>query len=89
MNEIPLDPFNKGDRFDSTYYTNVLNNKGIFTSDATLLTSPVGAAIVRAEAAGRREPFFTDFAAAMEKLINIETLQAPQGQIRQFCRFTN
>ncbi|KAG6552032.1 hypothetical protein Mapa_006338 [Marchantia paleacea] len=89
MNEIKMDPSNGGNRFDSMYYTNVLNKKGLFTSDATLITTAVGAATVRAEAAGSREPFFTDFAAAMEKLINIETLKAPQGEIRKFCRFTN
>ncbi|OAE32415.1 hypothetical protein AXG93_4866s1000 [Marchantia polymorpha subsp. ruderalis] len=57
--------------FDHLYFKAVLNNKGLFQSDANLLTNPVGKELVtRYSKAG--SSFSSDFAAAMTKMSNIQ-----------------
>ncbi|BBN10496.1 peroxidase [Marchantia polymorpha subsp. ruderalis] len=89
MTEVKLDPTNGGNAFDSVYYTNIQDKKVLFSSDATLISTAAGRSLVQAEATGSTVPFFADFAAAMENLINIQVLTAPAGEIRQNCRSTN
>ncbi|KAG6552031.1 hypothetical protein Mapa_006337 [Marchantia paleacea] len=89
MVEVQMDPTNGGNTFDSMYYTNVMNKKGLFISDDSLIRTASGSALVQALAADSRVPFVSDFGAAMEKMIVLETLTAPEGQIRKQCRFTN
>ncbi|KAL2611164.1 hypothetical protein R1flu_022856 [Riccia fluitans] len=88
-NVIPMDPKNGGAKFDSNYFSNVLANKGIFTSDAALITSSVSRAFVQVEASGPKKPFFDDFAAAMVKMSNIDVIRAPAGEVRRNCRVSN
>ncbi|KAG6556208.1 hypothetical protein Mapa_002149 [Marchantia paleacea] len=89
MNEIFMDPTKGGNSFDSTYFSRVQNNQGVFISDAALITTDSGRAIVAEEASPSNAPFFGDFAAAMEKMSNIEILSKPAGEIRRNCRFLN
>ncbi|KAG6544051.1 hypothetical protein Mapa_014574 [Marchantia paleacea] len=89
MREIKLDPTEGGNAFDSKFYSNVLRNRGVFTSDAALITSETGRAIVTQAASGLRRPWFAEFAAAMEKMSNIGVIKAPEGEIRRQCRYTN
>ncbi|BBN08720.1 peroxidase [Marchantia polymorpha subsp. ruderalis] len=89
MREILLDPTEGGYAFDSQFYSNVLQNRGVFTSDAALITSATGREIVTQAASGLRRPWFGEFSAAMEKMSNIGVIKAPEGEIRRHCRFAN
>ncbi|KAG6544534.1 hypothetical protein Mapa_014052 [Marchantia paleacea] len=72
--------------FDNLYFKAVLNNKGLFQSDANLLTNPVGKELVtRYSKAG--SSFSSDFAAAMTKMSNIQW--ATDGEVRRFCSVIN
>ncbi|KAL3678339.1 hypothetical protein R1sor_021295 [Riccia sorocarpa] len=88
-NAIKMDPTFGGNIFDSSYFRNVQKNKGLFISDAALITNSRGQSFVQSEASGLISPFFQDFAAAMVKMSNIEVLKAPFGEIRRNCRVVN
>ncbi|KAL3653743.1 hypothetical protein CASFOL_003424 [Castilleja foliolosa] len=73
---------------DVQYYRDVLSNRGLFTSDQTLLTSPRTRAQVVQNA---QIPFVwgRKFAAAMVKMGNIGVLTGNAGEIRANCRVIN
>ncbi|BFI36730.1 hypothetical protein MARPO_0106s0054 [Marchantia polymorpha] len=72
--------------FDHLYFKAVLNNKGLFQSDANLLTNPVGKELVtRYSKAG--SSFSSDFAGAMTKMSNIQW--ATDGEVRRVCSIIN
>ncbi|CAO2184564.1 unnamed protein product [Urochloa humidicola] len=73
---------------DSQYYTNVLRHRVLFTSDASLLTSPQTARMVRgyAKGDGRWE---RKFEAAMVKMAGIDVKDGTDGEIRKNCRSVN
>ncbi|OAE26929.1 hypothetical protein AXG93_4413s1130 [Marchantia polymorpha subsp. ruderalis] len=83
-----LNPTSGGYSFDSSYYTNLLRNRGILESDATLITEASGREFAL-EAAFSPSTFFSEFASGMEKLSNLEVKNATEGEIRRSCRFTN
>ncbi|XP_071711691.1 peroxidase 5-like [Rutidosis leptorrhynchoides] len=73
---------------DTGYYVDVLNNRGLFTSDQSLLTSTSTANQVNKNA---MDPLlwkrkFTD---AMVKMGKIGVLTGSQGEIRRKCRVIN
>ncbi|XP_019179834.1 PREDICTED: peroxidase 5-like isoform X2 [Ipomoea nil] len=74
--------------FDVAYYTNVLANRGLLTSDQTLLTDPSTAKQVSQNA---RAPFRwkSKFAAAMVKMGKLGVLTGNAGEIRANCRVVN
>nr|XP_043613792.1 peroxidase 5-like [Erigeron canadensis] len=73
---------------DVGYYIDILNSRGLFTSDQTLLTSTSTADQVTRYAIN---PLLwkTKFAAAMVKMGQIGVLTATQGEIRLNCRVIN
>nr|XP_043614435.1 peroxidase 5-like isoform X2 [Erigeron canadensis]XP_043614436.1 peroxidase 5-like isoform X2 [Erigeron canadensis]XP_043614437.1 peroxidase 5-like isoform X2 [Erigeron canadensis] len=73
---------------DTGYYVDVLNNRGLFTSDQSLLTSTSTANQVRQNA---MNPFLwkSKFAQAMVKMGKIGVLTGHQGEIRSKCRVIN
>jgi peroxidase len=73
--------------FDTHYYTTVKKHKGLFQSDAALLSNNEAEAYVNAESQG--SSFFSDFARSMEKMGRIGVLTGTAGQIRGHCAFTN
>ncbi|KAG6556557.1 hypothetical protein Mapa_001496 [Marchantia paleacea] len=84
---VPMDPTNHYNTFDTNYFKNLQHHKGLFKSDAALVSNVKGRALVSLQTSTSR--FFLDFGAAMEKMINTEILKAPQGEIRTNCRRTN
>ncbi|KAF5202582.1 Peroxidase [Thalictrum thalictroides] len=73
---------------DNKYYTGLLQNKGLFTSDATLLTNNKTLKEVK------RNVFIPSdwekkFAKAMIKMGEIEVLTGDEGQIRVKCNLRN
>ncbi|PUZ56537.1 hypothetical protein GQ55_5G326200 [Panicum hallii var. hallii] len=73
---------------DNQYYKNLLARKVLFTSDATLLSAPNTARMVRANArfAGSWEK---KFAKAMVKMGAIGVKTGRDGEIRRSCRLVN
>ena len=73
---------------DAGYYADILANRGIFTSDHTLLTSPATANQVAQNA---RNPiqWKAKFAAAMVKMGQLDVLTGTAGEIRANCRVIN
>ncbi|XP_073130150.1 peroxidase 5-like [Henckelia pumila] len=74
--------------FENSYYTNVLHNGGLFTSDQTLTTSPESLAEVREYAMSNRR-WLRDFAESMIKMSKIQVLTGSAGEIRVNCRVIN
>lgn len=75
-------------RLDNKYYTNLMNHRGLFESDQTLLSSHSTSGLVRNNA--RLGPAWAKkFAAAMVKMGSIDILTGKQGEIRNKCRVVN
>uniref|UniRef100_A0A7C9A0C6 Peroxidase n=1 Tax=Opuntia streptacantha TaxID=393608 RepID=A0A7C9A0C6_OPUST len=84
---VPMDPLSPF-LMDTGYYNNILANRGLFTSDQTLLSDANTASQVNQYAIN---PFLwqKDFADAMVKMGQIEVLTGDQGEIRKNCRVVN
>ncbi|CAI9772045.1 unnamed protein product [Fraxinus pennsylvanica] len=70
---------------EKSYYVNVLRNRGLFTSDQTLTTSPEALSEVK-DYARNNTQWQTDFADAMIKMSQVEVLTGIAGEIRLNCR---
>uniref|UniRef100_J3LJE0 Peroxidase n=1 Tax=Oryza brachyantha TaxID=4533 RepID=J3LJE0_ORYBR len=84
---VPMEP-RTPNGFDALYYWAVLRNRGLFTSDQALLSSPPTAAQVRQSAYGGY-PWKLKFAAAMVKMGQVEVLTGSSGEIRTKCAAVN
>ncbi|KAJ4722276.1 Peroxidase [Melia azedarach] len=73
--------------FDSHYYKIVLQHKGLFQSDAALLTDGNSANIVSQLQNPR--VFFREFAESVKKMGAVEVLTGNAGEIRKQCRVVN
>lgn len=84
---VPMDPFSPATT-DVSYYTNILANRALFTSDQTLLTDPSTANQVSQNA---QSPISwgLKFANAMVKMGQISVLTGNAGEIRANCRVVN
>ena len=69
--------------FDSDYYPNLLQNKGLFQSDAALLTEEQSEDI--AKELVDQDKFFTEFAQSMKRMRAIDVLTDSAGEIRNKC----
>ncbi|TMW87100.1 hypothetical protein EJD97_020416 [Solanum chilense] len=84
---VPMNPVSPAIT-DEYYYTDILANRGLFTSDQTLLTDPTTTIQVLQNA---RFPFLwrSKFASAMAKMGQIGVLTGTAGEIRANCRVIN
>lgn len=84
---VPMDPPTPTIT-DTSYYAGILANRGLFTSDQTLLDDGMTANEVIQNA---RSPFLWNnkFAAAMVKMGRIGVLTGNTGEIRANCRAIN
>lgn len=82
-----MDPSSPGIA-DVGYYVDILANRGLFTSDQTLLTNAETASQVKQNA---RDPYLwaSQFADAMVKMGQIIVLKGNAGEIRTNCRVVN
>lgn len=88
---VNMDPSNGGQTFDTNYYTNVLNNKGLLQSDEALLTDNTAKGRLQSELSSP-STFRSDFGTAMEKMgrISVLTNNSPfKGEIRKNCHVIN
>lgn len=74
--------------FDSSYFTNLISQKGLLHSDQVLFNNGSTDAQVRAYSTNQAT-FLTDFANAMIKMGNLSPLTGTSGQIRTNCRKKN
>ncbi|XP_010267771.1 PREDICTED: peroxidase 27-like [Nelumbo nucifera] len=75
--------------FDSDYYTLVSKRRGLFQSDAALLTDSETKAYVNLQASTHGSTFFKDFGVSMVNMGNIGVLTGAAGEIRKHCAFIN
>eukprot|EP00253_Pinus_taeda_P000910 PITA_00910 len=74
---------------DNLYYAEVKAHRGLFTSDAALLTDPNTLNIVNQNSGIDMIAWHKKFTAAMVKMGQIGVLTGSQGEIRVNCRCTN
>ena len=76
--------------FDTSYYRHVTKRRGLFRSDAALLTDDATRDYVQRVAIGKSDAeFFTDFSESMTKMGNIGMLTGAEGEIRKKCYVLN
>lgn len=75
--------------FDTSYYTLVSKRRGLFESDAALLTNSVTKAYVQQQMNPSTATFFKDFGDSMVKMGNIGVLTGNAGEIRKICARIN
>ncbi|XP_031474854.1 peroxidase 73-like [Nymphaea colorata] len=84
---VQLDPVTSL-TFDNVYYKNLVDGKGLLTSDQTLFSSRRSRQMVRDFAANQTK-FFVAFASAMVKLGRLQAKTGSQGEIRSNCAAFN
>ncbi|XVF66307.1 hypothetical protein PTKIN_Ptkin10aG0024700 [Pterospermum kingtungense] len=73
--------------FDNNYFSNLKQNKGLFQSDAALLTDQGSSNIV--DELLNSKNFFSEFKQSVEKMGTIEVLTGSSGEIRKRCNVIN
>uniref|UniRef100_J3MDJ0 Peroxidase n=1 Tax=Oryza brachyantha TaxID=4533 RepID=J3MDJ0_ORYBR len=76
--------------FDTSYYRHVAKRRGLFYSDAALLSDATTREYVQRIATGKFDgEFFADFAVSMAKMGNVGVLTGDEGEIRKKCYVIN
>ncbi|KAI3715794.1 hypothetical protein L6452_22781 [Arctium lappa] len=79
-------------RFDTSYFVNVRNGRGVLESDAKLLSNPTTRTFVQRFSGAVGGPalrFTNEFARSMVKLGNTELKTGSRGEIRRVCSAIN
>ncbi|KAL4186645.1 hypothetical protein AMTRI_Chr09g34970 [Amborella trichopoda] len=80
------------DLFDSNYFKNLLNGKGLLQTDQELFSGDDAVNVTKSIVESYNNSqglFFKDFAASMIKMGNISPLTGSSGEIRKNCRVVN
>ena len=83
---------NSADLFDNHYFKNLLNLKGLVSSDQILFSSDEASSTTKPlvqSYSNNSVLFFGDFANAMIKMGNINPKTGSDGEIRKNCRVIN
>ncbi|KAI3897128.1 hypothetical protein MKX03_025990 [Papaver bracteatum] len=75
--------------FDLGYYKNFVKRRGLFHSDAALLTDTSSKSFVSQLLQGSLPNFFAEFATSMEKMGQIGVMTGSTGEIRKKCSIIN
>ncbi|KAK6918893.1 hem peroxidase [Dillenia turbinata] len=86
--QIVMDP-GSSKTFDLSYYKLVLSGRGLFQSDAALLTNSTSKALINQIIQGSIEDYFAEFANFMEKMGRIGVMTGSSGAIRKHCALVN
>ncbi|KAL5859318.1 hypothetical protein ACOSQ4_000614 [Xanthoceras sorbifolium] len=78
--------FRTPNRLDNKYYTELVNRRGLLTSDQTLKDSPLTSKIVL-DNARNGATWAAKYARAMVHMGSLDVLTGSQGEIRRFCSF--
>ncbi|XP_076886246.1 peroxidase 72-like [Bidens hawaiensis] len=73
-------------KFDNEYYKNLMDSKGVLSSDQILFKDNQESMQIVKEYAENEDMFFQQFAKSMVKMGNISPLTGFRGQIRKSCR---
>ncbi|CAL5336548.1 unnamed protein product [Camellia sinensis] len=76
-------------KFEPNYYTLVGKRRGLFQSDAALLTDSTTKAYIQLQAASKGSIFMKDFGESMVKMGQIGVLTGKSGEIRKQCNRIN
>ncbi|PWA66812.1 heme peroxidase [Artemisia annua] len=76
-------------KFDNAYYKNLMESKGVLSSDQILFKDNQETMQLVKEYAANEEMFFQQFAKSMVKMGNISPLTGFRGEIRKTCRSIN
>ncbi|XP_075635997.1 peroxidase N-like isoform X2 [Castanea sativa] len=83
---------NSNDLFDNHYFQNLINGKGLLSSDQILFSSDEAKTTTQSlvqSYSTNAGLFFADFANSMIKMGNIRPLTGSSGQVRKNCRVVN
>ncbi|XP_057834024.2 peroxidase 39-like [Cryptomeria japonica] len=83
---VEMDP-NSSLTFDSHYFSNLQEKKGLFESDVALLTNSIAKKQVEKQMKGNS--FFENFKNSMQQMSEIQVLTGTTGKIRRQCAFIN
>ncbi|KAF0888198.1 hypothetical protein E2562_013654, partial [Oryza meyeriana var. granulata] len=83
---VPMDPGSAA-RFDAHYFVNLKLGRGLFASDAALLTDRHAAALIH-DLTGQ-DYFLQEFKNAVRKMGRVGVLTGDEGEIRKNCRVIN
>lgn len=75
--------------FDLSYYSLVLKRRGLFQSDAALLTDSRTKSFITQILNGSLQNFYQEFAASMEKMGRVGVKTGSAGEIRKHCAVVN
>lgn len=75
--------------FDLGYYRAVLKHRGLFRSDAALLTDAEARADIAGVAAAPEEVFFQVFARSMVRMGAVQVKTGAEGEVRRNCAVVN
>ncbi|KAI3985168.1 hypothetical protein MKX01_030295 [Papaver californicum] len=75
--------------FDLGYYKNLVKRRGLFQSDAALITDAASKSFVTQLLQGSLSNFFAEFATSMEKMGQIGVMTGSTGEIRKKCSIIN
>ncbi|KAF0904661.1 hypothetical protein E2562_036031 [Oryza meyeriana var. granulata] len=75
--------------FDLGYYRGLLKHRGLFQSDAALITDAAAKANIASVLASPPEVFFQVFARSMVKLGMVDVKTGSEGEIRRHCALVN
>lgn len=75
--------------FDLGYYKEVLKRRGLFQSDAALITNSATKTLVMDLVSSPEEKFLQGFSLAMEKMGRVQVKTGSQGEIRKNCAVVN
>jgi peroxidase len=73
--------------FDTDYYANLKQHKGLFTSDAALLTDSRASNLV--DKLLNTDNFLNAFKNSIKRMGAVEVLTGTAGEIRKNCRVVN
>ncbi|XP_026444922.1 peroxidase 39-like [Papaver somniferum] len=85
-NIVEMDP-RSSFSFDTHYYKNLIQKRGLFESDASLVGNPFSAKLVNQFQ--NADAFFAQFAKSMKKMGAMDVLAGNQGEIRKTCHLRN
>lgn len=83
---VPMEPLTPL-TFNNNYYVILQQHRGLFESDAALLTNPTSAEITREML--NSDEFFEDFRESIKKMGAIGVLTGKSGEIRKVCSKVN
>lgn len=75
--------------FDLSYYTLVLKRRGLFQSDAALITDSRTRSFITQLLEGSLKNFYQEFAISMEKMGRVGVKTGSVGEIRKHCAVVN